>query len=269
MSASEAPRLSRSRELLIGRLRHRKTRIREGLYLAEGVRCAHTVLDASAPVRFAIVSRELPAEHGLRGRLAAAAVETVEVEPEVLVRVADTKTPQGVLLVCEQPRFGWEKLALSAERRYLVLDGVQDPGNVGTLVRVADALALDGLIALEGTVDPYNAKSVRASAGTVAALPPLAASWVEAEERFAAAGIAVLVAGPDGQAVETAEVPRGWALVLGNEGAGVRPEILQAAAARVTIAMRGHVDSLNVAVAGSILLYALTRGIPAATPEER
>jgi len=134
---------------------------------------------------------------------------------------------------------------------------IQDPGNLGTLVRTGRAFDLTGVIALDGTVDPWNARAVRASAGSVFRIPVVRAPW--AEVAAWAAGTRVIVADAAGQDAANLSVEPPWMLVVGNEGAGVRAEIREAANAWAAVPMAGAADSLNAAVAGAIVLYALTR----------
>lgn len=255
--------LSRRKHALVRRLHRRKTREREGAFLVEGVRSGVEALDAGAPVRFAVTSPRLEGLEdgpGLQARLEAAGVEVARVDDDAMAELADTETPQGVLLVVEEPDVSVGDLAAGTVPRLLLLDGVQDPGNVGTLVRVADAFGLTGVVALDGTVDPWNTKAVRAAAGGLFRVPVAAAAWDASGPALAAAGVPILAATADGAPVDRAEVPAGaWALAVGNEGAGVRSAVLDAARARVAVPMPGGAESLNVAVAGAILLYALTR----------
>lgn len=251
--------VSRTRELLIGRLQRRKTREREGLYLLEGTRAAAAAMAAGARVRFACLTPAVMADDPLRQRLREARVEIVEIRAADLERLSDTRAPQGALLVCEQPSISWAELDLQPSSRVLLLDAVQDPGNVGTLIRAAAAFGLRAIVALDGTVDPWNPKAVRASAGHVATMPILVATWDETREALERAGIPWLAADGDGQDVRRAMPADGWALAVGNEGAGVRAEILASARARVAIPMPGDVDSLNAGLAGAILMYDLCR----------
>lgn len=252
--------LSRTRELLVGRLRRRKTRERERLFLAEGVRCATTVVRGGAGVRFAIVTAALidtADGHALSGELAERGIEMVEVDEEQLAALSDTESPQGVMLVCEQPAAALPHLRLRGASRILVLDAVQDPGNVGTLVRVAAAFALDAVVALDGSADPWSAKAVRAAAGSTVTVPLVRATVPELLEALATAGTPLLAAAAGGEPIDRAHRTAGWALAVGNEGAGLRPALLVNAACRVAIPMPGDVDSLNVGVAGALLIYAL------------
>lgn len=254
--------ISRSRELLIGKLRRRKTRRREGAFLAEGLRCAAEVLDSGVEIRFAVASHGLegsPQGAALLSRLSEAAVEIVQVTDAELAGLADTESPQGLLLVAREPTASAAGLIVSGASRVLVLDGLQDPGNVGTLLRAAAAFGLDGVIVLPGTVDPWNAKCVRASAGLIARLPVAASTWPELSELLRLHGIPLLVSEAGAEDAAEAATPAGWALLLGNEGAGASAEARAAAARAIAIPMKGDVDSLNVGVAGAILLYVLTR----------
>lgn len=255
--------LSQRRAQVVGRLRQRKTREREGLVLVEGLRAVAEALAAGARASFAVVSPRLSLLDGgneLLAALARDAVEVAEVDDAELTRLSDTEHPQGVLLVCRQPAGSDEAFVPGA--RLLVLDGIQDPGNVGTLVRAATAFAVDGVVALDGTADPWGAKAVRASAGMVFRRPLVQVAAGDALRRLGDAGIPVLVADASGVDVEGVDVPGGWALAVGNEGAGPRPDVRGAAFATVRIPMPGAAESLNAGVAGSILLYALTRERP-------
>lgn len=252
--------LSQRRAQLVGRLRNRKTREREGLVLVEGIRGVGEALAGGAKARFAVVSPRVEKLSGgpeLCAALLERGVEIEEASDEVLERLADTEHPQGVLLVCaeEEPPPGF----VERGGRYLVLDGIQDPGNVGTLVRAATAFALDGLLVLDGSADPWSAKAVRAAAGMTFRLPVLKIRSGDVVELLASSGVPLVVADAGGRDVQLARSAGGWALVVGNEGAGPRPELVEAAAHAVRIPMPGPAESLNAGVAGAILLYALTR----------
>lgn len=252
--------LSQRRTQLLGRLRHRKTREREGLVLVEGVRSVLEVLKAGADPVFAVVSPRLETLAWGADLLATLhrVVEDVErLGDAELDALADTERPQGVLLVCRQRT--WDAAGLEAGGRYLVLDAVQDPGNVGTLVRAATAFDLDGVIALDGTADPWGPKAVRSSAGMAFRVPVALAGAEEAVEALARSAVPLLVA--DASGVDVAEVsePGSWAIAVGNEGAGTRETLRLGASRSVRIPMPGPAESLNAGVAGAILLYALTR----------
>lgn len=268
--------LSKRREALIRRLRHRGGRRREGLFLVEGVRAAGDALRRGGDVRFAVCSPRLRTLEGgeeLAALLASGGGasraghagppgrgDVIWVDDATLEDLSDTETPQGVLLVCREPTFALEEVLAGARRGLLVLDGVQDPGNLGTLIRAAAAFGLGGVLALDGTVDPWNPKAVRAAAGTLFSTPVLTVSWKEAGPALRDAGTALVVADAASRDVATYDAPARWALVVGNEGRGVRPAVARAADATVGIPMPGGAESLNVGMAGAVLLYALTSG---------
>ncbi len=252
--------LSQERRKLIGRLRARKTRVREGLVLVEGVRAVGEVLDCGTPVRFGVAAARLsvaPEGDALLHRLSAAGTDMVLLSDQELAEISDTERHQGVMLVVAQPVSELEDVARGPH--CLVLDGVQDPGNVGTLIRAAVAFSIDGVIALDGTVDPWSPKAVRASAGAVFRIPVVGAAWPDAERMLRDSGLPILVADAGGASVRGC-VHRGtFALVLGNEGAGVREAVRMMASGTVSVPMSGPAESLNVGMAGSVLLFELTQ----------
>lgn len=249
--------LSQRRSKLLKRLHTNKLRAREGLVLVEGIRSVSEALDAGAPTSFAVVSPRLESTETGRTLLRRLGGDVVDVSDAEMMEVADTEHPQGVLLVIEEPH---AELADSVGpgRRILVLDALQDPGNVGTLVRSALAFSFDAVVALDGTADPWGSKAVRATAGTIFHLDVVRATAEEFLLACSAAGLPILAASAEGSA--GVEVPTGGlALVIGNEGAGVRPEIRAAADAIVAVAMSGPAESLNAGIAGSILMSEFTR----------
>jgi TrmH family RNA methyltransferase len=254
-------------------LRRRRARERLGLFVAEGVRAVEAALAAGVDARGALAGPGLDAtERGraLRARLDAAGVAVVDVDDRDFVSAADTEAPQGVLLVAARPAapaalVDHPALAAAARRaapgdelRLLVLDAVQDPGNVGTLVRAAAGLGAAAVVALPGTADAWSAKVVRAAMGAHFALPTLTAT-TDALAAFLAAH-EVPLWGADGAGVPVAAAgapPPRLALALGNEGAGLTAPVRALAARLVAVPSSGRVESFNVAVAGSILLYEL------------
>jgi RNA methyltransferase, TrmH family len=238
-------------------LRQRRTREETGRFLAEGVRVVEDLAASALRVHWVLAASSLEdSERGaaLLAALEARGVPLRRVEERDFARLAATDTPQGVLAVAEQPVHALP--GLLGARTLLVLDAVQDPGNFGTLVRTAEALGVEGVIALPGTVDPWNPKAVRAAVGSSFRVPIAAARWEEARPALAAAGFQVLVADVGGEPVRR---PERAALVVGNEGAGVSPEVLQSADRVVGVPLPDRAESLNVAAAAAILLYELTR----------
>jgi TrmH family RNA methyltransferase len=242
-------------------LSSRRSRERTGRFLAEGVRVVEDLLASPVAVRWVLAASSLEDSERGRALLATARSQGVPVRtaPDAgFAALAATEHPQGVLAVAEVPAADAAGMLEGAEPRVvLVLDAVQDPGNFGTLVRTAEALGAAGVVVLPGTVDPWNPKAVRAAVGSSFRIPIVPLRWAEAEEWLRLHGFRVLAG-----AVAGGEVPAGLpraALVVGNEGAGVSPEVLAGVDATVGVRLRGRAESLNVASAAAILLHELLR----------
>lgn len=253
--------LSKNKIQLIERLKTRKGRAREALVLVEGVRCVEEALAAGVKVRFVVQSpRLLEGEAGtaLAGSVSERGLPVDLVEDQDLSWMAATEHPQGILLVCQEPKGELSALSGRAGGPILLLDAIQDPGNLGTLIRVARAFGVSTVVALDGSVDPWNAKAVRASSGAGFHLDVVRAKWSEVVPWLESGDVQLLVADADGRDVSAVEPTNSWALAVGNEGAGLRTELMEAAADKIAIPMGEGADSLNAGVAGSILLYVLT-----------
>lgn len=191
------------------------------------------------------------------GWTAIAVVESdVDVTKSVFDSLAETREPQGVLGLFERPRTSVARILGDSTAVAVALDAVQDPGNVGTIVRLAAAFDASGVLLLPGCADPYAPKAIRASVGAVLNVP---VAPVTAEE-LAGAGIPLVAAHGAGECTDPPA--RGAVLIFGNEGAGVSPALLRVAR-RIAIPMSARVESLNVASAAAILLarsYALRAG---------
>ncbi len=256
--------LSKSRRQLIERLKTRKGRPREGLVLVEGVRSSAEALAAGAEFRFVVRSpRLLDTEAGraLASTLAGRGLETGEVDDADLTELSDTEHPQGVLCVCPEPGLDLAQLRDHAPSTLLLLDGLQDPGNMGTLIRAARVFGVDAVIVLDGSVDPWNPKAVRAAAGAGFHTHIARAQWAEARPWLEEQRIEILAADATGEDVRSFQPGGSWALAVGNEGAGLRADLAAASTKSIAIPMPGGAESLNAGVAGSILLCSqLTRG---------
>jgi TrmH family RNA methyltransferase len=246
-------------------LHRRRGRERRGLALAEGVRLVEEALAARVPIRGAAVAPGLegtPRGTALKSALERAGVRLEAVSEAELEALADTEHPQGVVAVLEPPTWRLEDIAPAPGRPVLVLDGVQDPGNVGTILRTTLGLGGAGVVALKGTADLYNSKVLRGSMGALFRLPTVMTDAPAYLAWAAKAGLETWVAGADGEPLDRRARPRApVALVLGNEGAGVSPALTGAAHRRVAIPLDRGVESLNVAVAAGILLYEVARGV--------
>ena len=250
-------------------LQRRKARERQHRFVAEGVRTVESLLASSLEVTGLLATDTLGAD--ARGaRLLATAeqrgVPVSMVTEQELDSAADTETPQGVLAVAAIPSAPLVPPAGPA--RYLVLDALQDPGNVGTVVRTAAALGVSATIALPGTVDFWNAKVVRSSMGALFQHPVHSLAWEELSGFFEANHVALWATDMDGEslpAVDPLGLPDRLAVVVSNEGAGLSAHVAGAVQRTVSIPMAVGVESLNVAVAAGIALYALRVASPVAS----
>jgi RNA methyltransferase, TrmH family len=253
--------LSEREEKQLRALQRRKKRAEETRFLAEGVRVVEDLLTSGLRIDWVLAASSL--EDSARGQRLLGDIRSRGLPLRLLAddafqKVAATEHPQGVLAVAGTPAADWTAVtSADADAVVLLLDAVQDPGNFGTIVRTAEALGAAAVIALTGSVDPWNPKSVRAAAGSLFRVPILSADWEAARERLRSAGYRLLasVVGSDPPRLRGERV----GLVLGNEGAGVSPEIRSSVDGTVGVPLRGRAESLNVAAAAAILLYELTR----------
>ena len=227
-----------------------QARLSGGLIAIEGDHLLEEALRGGMVLKTVFVS-ERRAVPGMVPR----GVEVVRLANDVFQSCVETQTPQGVAAMLVPPVGSVEKM-LRGLPLLLIAVGLQDPGNLGTLVRSAEAFGATGVLTTAGTVSVWNQKAVRASAGSVFRVP-VASATEETMEALRAAGVKLLAAVKDG--AEATEMGGPVALMIGNEGAGLPEEWVARADARVTVPCPGAVESLNAAVAGSILLYEASR----------
>ncbi|NIN11493.1 MAG: RNA methyltransferase [Gemmatimonadales bacterium] len=243
-------------------LQRRRARKRRRLAVAEGVRLVEEALAAGVAFRGALADptlRQSPRGAALLQDLADHAVAVEEIPAQELGRLADTDTPQGILAVIDPPR--WQLADIHPQPRHpvLVLDGIQDPGNVGALLRTAFALGSPGAILLKGTADLANPKVMRGGMGATFRLPTATAQDGELAKWTCQQEVTVWAAAVAGTALQRLAPPTRLALVMGNEGAGIRPFVRSLAHQQVAIPLARGAESLNVAVAAGIMLYEVTR----------
>ena len=255
-----------SLQTLIRDLRLRRGRERRGLALAEGVRLIEEALAAGIGFRGAAVAPALEGTtrgKALKAALERAGVALTPVTDRELVELADTEHPQGVVAVIEPRTWSLGDVPVGQDAVILVLDGVQDPGNVGTIIRTAFALGGAGVVALKGTAELHNPKVVRGSIGALFRLPAVSVSEAELVPWVAERRLDLWVADARGEPVPppsgAAAARRPIALALGSEGAGVSATLAARAMRRVGVPLAPGAESLNVAVAAGILLYEVRR----------
>ncbi len=255
ITSTSNPRIVAARKL-----RLRKHRQEERLFLVEGLQILHMALDAGA------VAREVfYCEEQFAGNEAPALVERFRrsgatlhrVAPRVMDTLSEREEPQGIVATFPIPTASLASLKLTGRDLVLVVDRLQDPGNLGTLIRTADAVAAAGLILIEPCVDPYDPKTVRGSMGSLFNLPVVAVRDVPALFAWLKArGLRPVGADPHLGELWGADLwAGGVALVLGNEARGLSADVAAHIAAWVRLPIVGKAESLNVAVAGGVLMY--------------
>lgn len=187
-------------------------------------------------------------------------LETLVVPREILNAAQSTETPQAVAALVEAPVWALKDLKGRAAGPVVVLAGLQDPGNLGTILRSAEGFGAAGVVLLPGTVSPWNAKALRSSAGSAFRVPMISAAAGAAIVWLKKSGRRILTTAVEGaERIGKVNLKTPHAFLIGNEGAGVAWEIAQLADVAVTIPTPGAVESLNAAVAASILLYESSR----------
>jgi TrmH family RNA methyltransferase len=243
-------------------LRRRKAREREALFVAEGIRGVEELLGSPLDVRGALVtSRLTESDRGtsLLERLRSSGIPTEEVSLQDFESAAETESPQGILAIAAVPVQRLEDIPRGETLRLLILDAVQDPGNVGTMLRTAVAFGATATFSLPGTVDLWNAKVVRSGMGAHFHHPCLNGTWDELDSFRRERSVDVWAADAGGESIEQLSPPARLAVVVGNEGGGLSPQSRERADRLVALPISADVESLNVAVAAGILLYEFRR----------
>lgn len=225
-------------------LSSRKEREEAGLFAADGTKLLQEAVKYWPGLHTVILSDGVEAE-------VPSHVRRIRVPGDVMESISPMAAPQGAVFLCRLP----ESTRFVPQAPLLLLDGIQDPGNLGTILRTADAMKVP-VVLLEGCADPYSHKVVRASMGAVFRTPVVQTTWQEAKKALDDAGIPVAVTAlsPRAKDIRQADVGK-MAVVIGSEGQGVRGEVLQEAAAELIIPMQAHCESLNAGVAAAIVAW--------------
>ena len=225
-------------------LSSRKERAQAGLFVSDGTKLLEEAVKYDLGLHTVILSDGVEAEVPDHVRL-------VRVPGDVMASISPMQSPQGALFLCRLP----ESQPLEVKPGMVLLDGIQDPGNLGTMLRTADALDIP-LCLLEGCADPYCHKVVRSSMGAVFRRPVIRATWEQVRSACRDAGIPVAVTALSDRAKDLRQADlKNMAVVIGSEGQGVRQEILQNADAELIIPMNPRCESLNAAVAATIVMW--------------
>ncbi|MCR5595334.1 MAG: RNA methyltransferase [Lachnospiraceae bacterium] len=231
-----------------------RQRREEGLFITEGVRMFTEIPLGSLEEVYVTEDFLNRTSHDVRDRLSLTGYETVS--EDVMKKMSDTMTPQGILCCVRSLSYSLDDM-LDKGSLFVILDGLQDPGNLGTIFRTAEAAGAAGVIMSRGTVSIYNPKSIRSTMGTLFRMPFVYVDDMkEAISRIKEKGIRVYVSHlSDSYDYSGQDYKEPTAFVIGNEGAGVSDEVTSLADLKLHIPMEGEVESLNAAVAASVLLY--------------
>lgn len=252
--------LPKARAKQLRALKLRKSREELGLYVAEGPLLLEEALKADVFPRYVVVCPELFEStrekiDALLARCRAHQIEVFETDNGEFMNASDTVNSQGLLAVFGMPAFDLSALLQKPRLTLLVLDNLRDPGNLGTILRQAAAFDCDGLLLLKGCVDAYNHKAVRASMGGVFHVPVFAdLTPQEIVEKLTATGVWPYVTGTKGTNAFAVKYPPKTAFVIGGESEGVQPFWSESDVIQVSIPQSDKVESLNAAVAASILM---------------
>ena len=229
-------------------LSSRKAREEAGLFVSDGTKLLEEAVKYYPGLDTVILS------DGVQVTLPES-VKVVRVPEDVMESISPMQSPQGALFLCRLPN----KIEFTPKAGMLLLDGIQDPGNLGTMLRTADALNIPVCL-LEGCADPYSHKVVRSSMGAVFRTPVVQAKWTDVQTACRNAGICVGVTALSQRAKDIRLSDVGaMAVVIGSEGQGVRKEILEAADAELIIPMNPRCESLNAAVAATIVMWQMVK----------
>ena len=256
MREVSARRITSRSNPLIARIRRlrdsRAARRKEGVLLGEGPKLLEEALRWGARLDAVACAPGCPLPP-LPGE-----VQVAELPEDLLAYAGDTRTPQGVLFLARIPR---HTLPQRPEgEHYLLLDGVQDPGNVGTIWRTADAFGADGLILGPGCADPWSPKTVRSTMGAAFRLPVYEQELDAAAEKLSAAGLPLYAAALGEPCSDVRRMDLGrCAVIIGSEGRGVSDQALKLCRGTLRIPMTGRCESLNAAVAAAVVLWEMGR----------
>lgn len=242
---------------LVSLKKKRKLRDEEGVFLVEGVRMFREAPESEIQEIYMTESFYKKEKKLVEEKESRAKVKAELVADTVFSYASDTKTPQGILCVVKQKKYTQEEVAQGRAPLLLVLDNLQDPGNLGTIVRTAEGAGVTGIVMSKDCVDIYNPKTIRSTMGSVYRMPFLYAKDLEETIAFLKKkDICCYAAHLNGERFyDEPDYCKGSAFFIGNEGNGLRDEIAECADTYIKIPMCGQVESLNAAIASSVLIF--------------
>ena len=258
ISSSKNPTIKKIKSLY-----KKKDRWKEKQFIIEGIKTVGEAIDSSVSLEHILFSNELFDVDGgleffesIKDR-----EETVKLPENLFREISDLENPQGVMGVVNFKKGDINKIKDISSPFIIFLDRLNDPGNLGTIIRSADAFGADGIVIGEGTVDPYNSKVVRATMGSLFRMPIYD---VGSNEKFfnemKNSNVSIITTSLDGEVLEEEDLSAGIVIAIGNEANGVGEETLENSNKSVKIPMVGGTESLNAGVAASIIMYEAMKG---------
>ncbi len=239
-------------------LNRKKNRWKSRLFIIEGIKIIQEAINNNIKIKNIIISDSFLESRD--GKLFNEEIKNqdniIKVNTSLFKSISDTENPQGLLAICEFTIRDLSELDYLFNPSILFLDGIQDPGNMGTIIRTADAFNIDGIILGEGSVDPYNSKVVRSTMGSIFRVPLyICNNSLNTLGLLKDKNYYILASSLDGNSIYNGGFNRKFVCVIGNEANGVNPDILDLAHDLIKIPMPGNAESLNAGVAASIIMY--------------
>ena len=240
---------------LCEQLSHKKYRDKLGLYLIEGENLLEEAVKNGAAIKTVLMCRDY------RGSLFGTEDKAFCLSDKLFVQLSQTETTQGIMAVVEKQELSPDSFLDKGGGNFIVLDRLQDPGNIGTILRTADAAGYELAIVMKGTADVFSPKAVRAATGSLFRMPVVFMDSVDELMEFTrAAGKKLVATCFDTDRYYYDENLKGnIALIIGNEGSGISRELIECSDLKIKIPMHGNIESLNASVAAGILMYEAVR----------
>ena len=240
---------------LCQQLSHKKYRDKLGLYLIEGENLLEEAVKNGAAIKTVLMCRDY------RGSLFGTEDKAFCLSDKLFEQLSQTETTQGIMAIVEKPELSPDRFLDRGGGNFIVLDRLQDPGNIGTILRTADAAGYELAIVMKGTADVFSPKAVRAATGSLFRMPVVFMDSVDELMEFTrAAGKKLVATCFDTDRYYYDENLKGnIALIIGNEGSGISRELIECSDLKIKIPMHGNIESLNASVAAGILMYEAVR----------
>ena len=238
----------------------RKARTQERKFVLEGARLSFDALNSSYEINTFLITEKAAEKYPDQlSKMLETAGSAYFISEEAAGKLGETENTQGVFCICEIPN---AENRIQKDKKYISLDSLQDPANLGAIIRTAEALGIDGAICFN-CCDIYNPKALRASMGSILRLPIISSGDLVSDiENAKALGFSVFAAVPSKEAEDITKIdfPDSSIMIIGNEGNGISEEVKAAATKQVTINMLGRAESLNASMAGAITMWEMLRG---------